>query len=80
MSVSSKVYPFQLVKIQPEERLATSSEADLALSLVTGYPKACSLAIPLSGRTMILCNMKWRKNSYSFGMTRRLEKTAKEEA
>jgi len=34
LSAPSKTYTFQLVKIQPEERLATTSELNLAPSLV----------------------------------------------
>jgi hypothetical protein len=34
------MYNIQLVKIQPEERLAAPSELNLASSLVTGYGEA----------------------------------------
>jgi len=37
MGAPSKVYVFQLVKIQPEQRLAITSELNLAPSLVTSY-------------------------------------------
>ncbi len=40
MSVPSKIHNIQLVKIQPEERLATTSELNLASSLVTGCGEA----------------------------------------
>jgi hypothetical protein len=40
MSVPSKVHNIQLVKIQPEERLAATSELNLAPSLVTGCDEA----------------------------------------
>jgi len=40
MSVPSKVRNIQLVEIQPEERLATTSELNLASSLVTGCGEA----------------------------------------
>jgi hypothetical protein len=40
MSVPSKVHDIQLVKIQPEERLATTSELNPASSLVTGCGEA----------------------------------------
>ena len=40
MSVPSKVHNSQLVKIQPEERLAATSELNLASSLVTGCGEA----------------------------------------
>jgi len=40
MSVPSKVHNIQLVKIQPEERLAATSELNLAPSLVTGCCEA----------------------------------------
>ena len=40
MSVPSKVHNIQLVQIQPEERLATTSELNLASSLVTGCGEA----------------------------------------
>jgi len=40
MGVPSKVHNIQLVKIQPEERLATTSELNLAPSLVTGCCEA----------------------------------------
>ena len=40
MSVPSKIHNSQLVKIQPEERLAASSELNLAPSLVTGCGEA----------------------------------------
>jgi hypothetical protein len=38
--VSSKIHNSQLVKIQPEERLAASSELNLASCLVTGRGEA----------------------------------------
>ena len=40
MSVPSKIYNIQLVQIQPEERLAATSELNLASSLVTGCGEA----------------------------------------
>jgi hypothetical protein len=40
MSVPSKIYNIQLVKIQHEERLAATSELNLASSLVTGCGEA----------------------------------------
>ena len=40
MSVPSKIHKIQLVKIQPEERLATTSELNRASSLVTGCGEA----------------------------------------
>ena len=40
MSVPSKIHNIQLVKIQPEERLAATSELNLAFSLVTGCGEA----------------------------------------
>jgi len=40
MSVPSKVHNSQLVKIQPEERLAATSELNLAFCLVTGSGEA----------------------------------------
>ncbi len=40
MSVPSKIHNIQLVKIQPEERLATTSELNLASCLVTGSGEA----------------------------------------
>ncbi len=40
MGVPSKVHNIQLVEIQPEERLATTSELNLASSLVTGCGEA----------------------------------------
>lgn len=40
MSVQSKVHTIRLVKIQPEERLATTSELNLASSLVTDCEEA----------------------------------------
>jgi hypothetical protein len=40
MSVPSKIYNIQLVKIQPEERLAATSELNLAHNLVTGCGEA----------------------------------------
>ncbi len=40
MSVPSKMHNIQLVKIQPEERLAATSELNLASSLVTGCGEA----------------------------------------
>ncbi|MFZ2071743.1 MAG: hypothetical protein WAV32_09170, partial [Halobacteriota archaeon] len=40
MSVPSKVHNIQLVQIQPEERLAATSELNLASSLVTGCGEA----------------------------------------
>ena len=40
MSVSSKIHNSQLVKIQPEERLAATSELNLAFCLVTGSGEA----------------------------------------
>jgi RNA-directed DNA polymerase len=40
LSVPSKIHNIQLVKIQPEERLATTSELNLAPSLVTGCCEA----------------------------------------
>ncbi|MFZ2070388.1 MAG: hypothetical protein WAV32_02040 [Halobacteriota archaeon] len=40
MSVPSKVHNSQLVQIQPEERLAATSELNLASSLVTGCGEA----------------------------------------
>ncbi|MGB2727837.1 MAG: hypothetical protein WBD09_05095 [Halobacteriota archaeon] len=40
MSVLSKIHTIQLVKIQPDERLAATSELNLALSLVTGCCEA----------------------------------------
>ena len=40
MSVPSKVHTILLVKIQPEERLAATSELNLASSLVTGCCEA----------------------------------------
>jgi hypothetical protein len=40
MSAPSKAYTFQLVKIQSEERLATTSELNLAPSLVTSCREA----------------------------------------
>jgi len=40
MSVPSKIHNIQLVKIQPEERLAAASELNLAPSLVTGCCEA----------------------------------------
>ena len=40
MSVPSKVHNIQLVKIQPEERLAATSELNPASSLVTGCGEA----------------------------------------
>ena len=46
MGVPNKVHNIQLVKIQPEERLAATSELNLAPSLVTG----CCEAHNLSGK------------------------------
>ncbi|MFZ2071914.1 MAG: hypothetical protein WAV32_10050 [Halobacteriota archaeon] len=40
MSVPSKIHNSQLVKIQPEERLAATSELNLASRLVTGCGEA----------------------------------------
>jgi len=40
MSVPSKIHNSQLVKIQPEERLAATSELNLAFCLVTGSGEA----------------------------------------
>jgi retron-type reverse transcriptase len=40
MSAPSKIHASQLVQIQPEERLATTSELNLASSLVTGGDEA----------------------------------------
>jgi len=40
MSAPSKIHTSQLVQIQPEERLATTSELNLASSLVTGCGEA----------------------------------------
>ena len=40
MSVPSKIHNIQLVKIQPEERLAATSEQNLASGLVTGCGEA----------------------------------------
>jgi hypothetical protein len=40
MGVPSKTHNIRLVKIQPEERLAATSERNLASSLVTGYGEA----------------------------------------
>ena len=40
MSVPSKIHTIQLVKIQPEERLAATSELNLASCLVTGSGEA----------------------------------------
>jgi hypothetical protein len=40
MSVQSKVHNIQLVQIQPEERLAATSELNPASSLVTGCGEA----------------------------------------
>ena len=40
MSVPSKIHNIQLVQIQPEERLAATSELNLASSLVTGCGEA----------------------------------------
>ena len=40
MSVPSKIHNIQLVKIQPEERLATTSELNPTLCLVTGCGEA----------------------------------------
>ena len=40
MRVPSKIHTIQLVKIQPEERLATTSELNLASCLVTGCGEA----------------------------------------
>ena len=40
MSVPSKIHNIRLVKIQPEERLAATSEQNLASSLVTGCGEA----------------------------------------
>ena len=40
MSVPSKIHNIRLVKIQPEERLAATSERNLASSLVTGCDEA----------------------------------------
>jgi len=40
MSVPSKIHNIQLVKIQPEERLAATSELNLASGLVTGCGEA----------------------------------------
>ena len=43
MSVPSKIHTVQLVKIQPEERLATTSELNPAPSLVTGCCEAMGM-------------------------------------
>ena len=40
MSVPSKIHNVQLVEIQPEERLAATSELNPASSLVTGCGEA----------------------------------------
>jgi hypothetical protein len=40
MSVPSKIHNIQLVQIQPEERVATTSELNLAFCLVTGSGEA----------------------------------------
>jgi hypothetical protein len=40
MSAPSKIHTIQLVQIQPEERLATTSELNLASGLVTGCDEA----------------------------------------
>jgi len=40
MSVPSKIHNIQLVQIQPDERVATTSELNLAFCLVTGSGEA----------------------------------------
>ena len=45
MDVSSKIYNIQLLKIQPEERLATSSELNPAPILVTGCCEARGIEV-----------------------------------
>jgi len=44
MGVPSKVHNIQLLKIQPEERLAATSELNPASSLVTGCGEARTVA------------------------------------